>query len=155
MAGDPGICRIDRRHHLVGKAVIKLFSGWGLWAYVAVAAAVLASVGGYAYYRGAISQAEKVGRLTATIAKLEADVRDANTKTKTCQASIETQNARIEAWKTEADLRIAEAAKAAQAARAVAQTYKDKARQLSQRTPSRSCEEAANRFRQQLQDERK
>lgn len=155
MANHTGVCRADRLNRLVGVAVIKLLSGLGLWAYLGIAAAVLASVGGYAYYRGAISQAEKVGRLTAEISKLKSDVQAADGKTIACHAVITAQNDKITRWKEEADLRIAEAAKAAQAARIVAQTYKDRARNLSQQRPSRTCEEAAQRFRQQLQSERK
>lgn len=135
--------------------VLKFFMGWNLWAYVGIAATVLAVVSGYAYYKGSISRAEEVGRLNTEIVGLKKDIREADAKTLTCQGILDEQNLKIQGWKDEADLRIAEAVKAAQAARVVAQGYKDKARELAQRTPSKSCDEAAQRFRQQLEGERK
>lgn len=142
--------------------MLKFFTGWSVWAYAGLFAAVLASVGAFAYHRGAISQAEEVGRLTGKIGalvtentRLNADVAEADARTVTCQTKIKAQNDAIALMKEEADTRIREAAKAAAAARAVAQTYKDRAKRLSQQMPSKSCDEAAEKFRQQLEGERK
>lgn len=148
----------------MGHRVKALFVAWQLKNYLialAAVAALLAVVGGYGYHRGAISQAEEVGRLNgkigelgAEITRLKADVAEADAKTLTCQNKIGEQNAAIAQWKAEADQRIRDAAKAAAAARATAQTYKDRAKKLSQQTPSKSCAEASARFIERLRRER-
>ena len=141
-----------------------LFAAWNLKAglvALGIFATVMAAVGAFAYHRGAISQAEEVGRLNGKIGelvtentRLNADVAEADAKTETCQANIQAQNDAFALMKEEADTRMREAAKAAAAARKVAQTYKDRAKKLSQQAPSKSCEEAAERFREELRLER-
>lgn len=138
----------------VMKFVMKLFAGWSVWAYVGLFAAVLAAVGGFAYHRGAISQAAEVGRLNGEITKLDADVAAAEAETATCNADITDANNRLKKVRDEAEERMREAAVAATKARAEAKKHERALAAIIAEGPSSSCDEEAERFREDLRKER-
>lgn len=109
--------------------------------------AYTAVIGGFAYHRGALSNAKEIGRLEIEVAT----EKDKNT---TCINLGKEQNLKIEQMRQEAERRSKEAQEAFKVAKELADTYKKRSILLAQRTPSRTCGEAANKLREQLRIER-
>lgn len=134
-----------------------LFAAWNLKSSLvalAVLAALLATVGGYGYHRGAISQAEKVGELNGQIEKLKADVDSEKAVSAACQADINDQNQRFETLRLEAEAAKKEAAQAAARARLVAKKQRERVSAIISEPRSASCDEEVEKFRADLRRER-
>lgn len=131
-----------------------IFGGWSVWAYVALALALSATIGGYGYHRGALSQAKLVGELNGTIDKLKSDVTAAEAETTACNDDIRKANETLKLVQEEAQQRMRAAASAANKARIEAKKYERALAAIVAEGPSSSCDEEAERFRADLRKER-
>lgn len=113
----------------------------------AVAATYTAIVGGFAYHRGALSNAKEIGELTV---KLTAE-QDSN---KACIDIGKKQTDSFKQMQADAERRAEEARKIAEQSRLLADAYRKKATLIARMKPSTSCGEAAGRLRDQLRIER-
>ena len=85
----------------------------------------------------AVSQCARADRAEGDVQKMQTSLKDARadlgacrTNTDTLKATLARQNAAVDALKAEGEARVAQSAKAAQAARAVAESYRRQARNV-------------------------